>query len=327
MNYILTGGSGFIGRHFSEILKDKITYNFDINTSKIPNNQKNINILDISSLMKYRPPSDKTHTLIHLAAVHFDFQKNFYETNVNGTKNILKYAEKYKVKNFVFFSSVAIYCNSTSNGMDENSLKNPVNAYGESKLQAENLVKIWANKNNNCRVIIVRPAVVYGEYNFGNVFNLIKQIKSGLYAVIGSGNNIKSITYVKNLVDSVFFCINNNKIKYLEYNYSDYPQLNVIDLSRLISKKIGLKILLRIPLLFTKFFTKPIDFFQMRIKKDLIFNSKRIKKFTDYSYFKSDKIRSLGFKPRYSIDNGFERTLKWVNGNNIKALRKEWFKI
>ena len=58
-----------------------------------------------------------------------------------------------------------------------------------------------AQKNQRLQVIIVRPAVVFGEYNFGNVYNLIKQIKSGVFALIGDGKNIKSIAYADNLVD------------------------------------------------------------------------------------------------------------------------------
>ena len=59
------------------------------------------------------------------------------------------------------------------------------------------------------QTIIVRPAVVFGEYNFGNVYNLIMQIKSGLFFVIGNGKNIKSIAYAGNLVDSVLFSLKN----------------------------------------------------------------------------------------------------------------------
>ena len=64
------------------------------------------------------------------------------------------------------------------------------------------------------------------------MYNLIIQIKSKFYAIIGSGQNIKSIAYVKNVVESVLFAINNIDNMYFEYNYSDYPQISTEELSK-----------------------------------------------------------------------------------------------
>ena len=101
MKYILTGGSGFIGAHFSQKLKDNIELNIDIEKPDFDDNHLNINILDKKALMDIQIDNNNDHCLIHLAAVHFDFQKGYFETNVDGTKNILEFVKKNKIKRFV----------------------------------------------------------------------------------------------------------------------------------------------------------------------------------------------------------------------------------
>jgi len=324
MKYILTGGSGFIGSHFTESLEKDIYCNIDVNNPKTENNHIKLNINDKSSLLNIKLDVDNDFTLIHLAAVHFDFQKSFYQTNVDGTKNILDFIEKNKIKTFVFFSSVAVYGNSNS-GKNEESEKKPINDYGKSKWQAEELIRKWHAKNQHCKVIIVRPAVVFGEYNFGNVFNLITQIKSKVYAIIGNGKNIKSVAYAKNLVDSVRFALSNVTQNYFEYNYCDYPQFTTLELSNAISEKLNYNRPVRVPLFLTKFISLPIDIFESVLKIDLKFNSTRIKKFTESTYFTSDKIRDLGFKPVYDMQESIKNTLNWIDSNEISILREEWY--
>ena len=104
MKYILIGGSGFIGQHFREILNDDLIANLDIDSGINNSDFINCNILNNSDLNSFTFNSDEDVTLIHLAAVHFDFQKTFFETNVEGTSNVLKFVSKHKnIKKFVFF--------------------------------------------------------------------------------------------------------------------------------------------------------------------------------------------------------------------------------
>ena len=92
------------------------------------------------------------------------------------------------VTNYVFFSSVATY-GETIQEKNESDDQNPINDYGKSKLEAERIIIPWTEKNPNVKVTIVRPAVVFGEYNFGNVYNFLKQIQSRLFAIVGDGKN------------------------------------------------------------------------------------------------------------------------------------------
>ena len=325
MKYILIGGSGFIGQHFIEKISNDIILNLDINEGVNNCNYSYCNILDLEQLNKIDIREYKELTLIHLAAVHFDFQKKFFETNVRGTQNVISFIEKNKnIKKYVFFSSVATYGNS-NNSINEECFQNPVNPYGKSKLQAEKLIIKWCS-NNDCDVLIVRPSVVFGEFNFGNVYNLIKQIKSKIFFIVGSGKNIKSIAYAPNLVDSVIFCLNNVKQDLFIYNYSDYPQVNVKNQVKIICDIVQSPLPFKIPLFLTMIFTIPIDIIEKFLNIDLKFNSMRIKKFTASTFFESDKIRNLGFKQRISISDAFYNTNKWIDSCNVNFLRNKWYK-
>ena len=325
MKYILIGGSGFIGNHFFKKLNNDIILNLDIDEGINQVKFTKCNILNPNDLNKIDLSKYDNITVIHLAAVHFDFQKYYYETNVEGTKNILNFiSNNAQIKKYVFFSSVATYGNSEY-GKDENSNQLPNNDYGKSKLKAENLIKLWHKKNQRLQIIIVRPAVVFGEYNFGNVFNLINQIRSGVFAIIGDGRNIKSIAYAGNLVDSVLFCLKKIDKKQFIYNYSDYPQQNINSQSLIISKITNQGKPIKIPLWFTKIFTLPIDLIQKLTGKDLKINSMRVKKFITPTYFISDKIRKHGFKQNISIKKSYEITFKWMSKKEISILRDKWY--
>ncbi|MDC0080527.1 NAD(P)-dependent oxidoreductase [Flavobacteriaceae bacterium] len=325
MKYILIGGSGFIGNHFFKKINDDIIQNLDIDEGINQVNFTKCNILNPNDLNKIDLSNYDNITVIHLAAVHFDFQKYFYETNVEGTKNVLNFiSSNVQIKKYVFFSSVATYGNSKY-GKDENSIQLPNNDYGKSKLEAENLIKLWHKKNQRLQVIIVRPAVVFGEYNFGNVYNLIKQIKSGVFALIGDGKNIKSIAYAGNLVDSVLFCLKNIDAKQFIYNYCDYPQQNIKSQSIIISKLMNKVKPIKIPLWFTKIFTFPVDLIEKLIGKDLKINSMRVRKFTTSTFFMSDKIRKYGFIQSVSITKSYRSTVNWISKKEIPELRKKWY--
>lgn len=324
MKYILIGGSGFIGQHFFKILGKKIVLNLDIDSGVNNIKYQNCNILNYSELDSINLSKWSELTLIHLAAVHFDFQTNFYETNVIGTANVLKFiSNNYNIKKYVFFSSVSTYGDSEL-GKNENSLQTPNNDYGKSKLEAEKLIKDWQCFNQSIQTIIIRPAVVFGEFNFGNVFNLIQQVRSKKFAVIGSGQNIKSIAYAGNIVDSVLFCLEYISEPLFIYNYCDYPQKNISEQSYLISNLLGYKKPLKVPFWITKFITIPIDILEKLIKIDLKINSMRVKKFTTPTHFTADKIRDKGFKQKISIEKAFLKTNEWIGSVNIVSLRKIW---
>jgi len=87
----------------------------------------------------------------------------------------------------------------------EETAPRPINPYGASKLAAEQEIVRWANEDKSRTAIILRPTVVFGPHSKANIFRLIRQVCDGRFLMVGSGKNIKSIVYVKNLVDATIY--------------------------------------------------------------------------------------------------------------------------
>jgi len=95
----------------------------------------------------------------------------------------------------------------------------------------------WAKEAENRKLIIIRPTVVIGPYNYANMFKLIKQIDKGLYAHIGKGNNIKSLAYVENIAEASKFILENVNTNISIYNYADEPQLTTRQITNINKNK------------------------------------------------------------------------------------------
>ena len=95
----------------------------------------------------------------------------------------------------------------------------------------------WQAQGDNS-LIVVRPTVIFGEGNRGNVFNLLNQIASGKFLMVGAGENKKSMAYIGNIVAFFETCILTNQ-KYGVYNYLDTPDLTMNELVSKVERKSG----------------------------------------------------------------------------------------
>ena len=147
-------------------------------------------------------------TVVLLAAEHRDDVSPtslYYDVNVQGTQNVLEAMDVNGVTNIIFTSSVAVYGLNKENP-DEDHPADPFNHYGKSKWQAEEVLRAWYNKDPiNKSLTIIRPTVIFGERNRGNVYNLLRQIASGKFLMVGKGANCKSMAYIKNIVAFIKF--------------------------------------------------------------------------------------------------------------------------
>ena len=160
------GGSGFIGSFLIDKLGVNKTLNFDKNPSVKYEKITTIgNILNKSELDSFLKDID---CVVLLAAEHkdnIDPVSLYYDVNVEGTKNVLDLMSEHNINHLIFTSTVAIY------GLDkkypsENTIPEPFNHYGKSKLMAEDQINNWYSKNpRNKSVTIIRPTVVFGENN------------------------------------------------------------------------------------------------------------------------------------------------------------------
>jgi len=311
LNKILViGGSGFVGSALISKLNLQKVINLDKNNSPFYSQITILgNILNISDIKIDK----QINTVVLLAAEHRDDispKTLYYDVNVQGTKNVLKSMDNAGIKNIIFTSSVAIYGLNKKNP-NETHKEDPFNHYGKSKWEAELVIKEWFETDpNNKSVTILRPTVIFGERNRGNVYNLLKQISSGKFMMIGKGQNKKSMAYVGNVVAFIKNRIDESEPGYHIFNYVDKPDLSMVELIRIIEEKMKIKLPnFKIPYLFGIMGGYVFDFISMLIRKKLIISSVRVMKFAATTQFDASKVYSV-FKPPYSLKEGLNKTLE-----------------
>ena len=303
------GGSGFVGSFLIEELKEFEVSNLDKNPSPFFNQ-----ITTIGDIRKKEDLifSKEVNTVILLAAEHRDDVSPislYYDVNVEGTRNVLKAMDIAGVRNLIFTSSVAVYGLNKINP-DENHAKDPFNNYGKSKWEAELVIKEWfENDPINKSVTILRPTVIFGERNRGNVYNLLKQISSRKFIMIGKGENKKSMAYVRNIVALIKDKLEKKELGFSVFNYADKPDFSMNELTLLIEKKMNIKNpKLRIPFWLGMLVGYGFDLISLLSKKKFLISSVRIKKFCSTTQFDASKINNK-FNAPYSLKDGLDITL------------------
>lgn len=310
MKVCLVGGSGFIGSHLISLIKSKYQLQ---NIDKQKSSLIETSIADVRNIDVLRNTLEPNDVVVLLAAEHRDDVSPvdlYYDVNVQGTKNILQVMEEKNINKIIFTSSVAVYGLNKVNP-DENHPIEPFNHYGKSKWQAEVVLKEWYNKDSENRtLIIIRPTVVFGEKNRGNVYNLLSQIKSGKFLMIGNGENKKSMTYVGNIVQFMKYVIDKNVSGYHIFNYADKPDLTTNELVETVYKKTGKKGKpVRIPYYVGYLGGVAFDLLAKITGKKLPISSIRVRKFCATTQFSAEKVKSIGFETPYTLEEGISRTI------------------
>ena len=315
MKIIILGGSGFVGTRLIDelqLIEGIEILNIDKKQSCFfPELTTITDILDKSALYILLKDAD---IVVLLAAEHRDDvspKSLYYDVNVGGTKNVLEAMSKNNIKRIIFTSSVAVYGLNKDNP-DENHEVDPFNEYGRTKWQAEQALKEWYRKDSSRNVNIVRPTVIFGERNRGNVYNLLRQISTGKFLMIGRGNNKKSMAYVGNIVSLLRYFIEEKPQGYNVYNYVDKPDYTMNELITHISKVLNKFIpTVRIPYFFGLVGGYCFDLLAKISGKKLNISSVRVKKFCATTQFEASAITKEGFEPLYSLGEGLASTLRY----------------
>ncbi|MEO0184693.1 MAG: NAD-dependent epimerase/dehydratase family protein [candidate division WOR-3 bacterium] len=215
------------------------------------------------------------------------------------------------IKNLIYYSSVAVYGTQDKPTTEESPLT-PDTDYGRSKLAAENAILKWAEEDKSRSVIIIRPTVIFGLENYGNVYNLIDKIYKRRFIFVGDGSNIKSVAYVENLVDATIFLMDHLKPGVQIFNYSDEPQMTTREIVEIITEFIPNSVpRFKIPLSIAVSLGSIFDILAKVTGYNFPITAKRMKKFNTATHHKAEKIRQLGFEQKISIKKGFKRMVDW----------------
>lgn len=308
------GGSGFIGTRLVQRLEAKKQLTIQI-IDKAPSktNPNLVKFGDVRAIKDLRESISNESLIVNLAAEHRDDVRPtslYDEVNVEGAKNICVIAKEKKVKTIIFTSTVAVY-GFAPLGTDENGNIAYFNDYGRTKYEAEQVFKTWhAEAPGERTLVIIRPTVIFGEQNRGNVYNLLRQIASGKFIMVGNGENRKSMAYVENIAAFIEYCMDFKPGVYT-YNFIDKPDLTMNQLVVSVKRILGQseKIDLRLPFFVGYAIGKIFDFIAAITNKRLPISSIRIKKFCSNSVYNT-AVDETGFRAPVPLEKALVQTIR-----------------
>jgi nucleoside-diphosphate-sugar epimerase len=279
MKIIITGASGFIGKNlnkylneFYEVIPTSIRYQvkqqFDFNSTGI----------------------------IHLAGKAHDLKKvdnpqDYYETNFELTKQLYNSFLNSSGTVFIFLSSVKASADEVDGVLIENVQPNPKTHYGKSKLLAENYI-LSQDLPDGKRVYILRPTMIYGVGNKGNLNLLYSLVDKGFPWPLGAFENQRSFCSVENLCFIINEILKNESIPSGIYNVADDCVISTNQLITLIAKSKNKKeLILRFPKKLILFLARLGDVFKLPL------NTERLKKLTESYVVSNNKIVNAIGKP------------------------------
>lgn len=262
MNYIITGGTGFIGTHLTNLLNEvhpeAKVWNLDIVKPGTPNpvvkNYKpavrdgeqlgstyiECDIRKPIGELPFTPTAEDVifnFAAVHRTPGHEDIE--YFETNIRGAENVCAFAEKYGIKNMVFTSSIAPY-GASEQLKTEDTLPTPNTPYGISKLVAEKIHMAWQKGGEGRKLTIVRPGVVFGRGENGNFSRLYWGIRKHTFAYPGRKDTIKACVYVKELVRFILWNVEERKTQFDIYNCTFEPAYTIEQIVKAMKKVTGM---------------------------------------------------------------------------------------
>jgi nucleoside-diphosphate-sugar epimerase len=311
----IVGGSGFIGTRLMRRLKDKGTVESKI-IDKAPSKAfpDLVNLSDVRSVEQLRSSIVDGAVIVNLAAEHRDDVRPlslYDEVNVGGATNICTVAREKGVQTIIFTSTVAVY-GFAPIGTDESGNIAPFNDYGRTKFEAEQIFKTWqAEAPTERTLVIIRPTVVFGEQNRGNVYNLLRQIASGKFVMVGHGENRKSMAYVENIAAFIEYSMSFKPGVHI-YNFIDKPDFTMNTLVTNVNRILGRpeKIGFRLPFSVGYLIGKGSDMVAAITGKRFAISSIRVKKFCANSVYNT-AIDKTGFVPPVPLGQALSKTVRY----------------
>jgi nucleoside-diphosphate-sugar epimerase len=300
MKTTITGATGFVGKNVCEYLKS-LHQIIPLSARYIPNQQFDF----------------KTDTIIHLAGKAHDLKKvskpqDYYDANFELTKQLFDFFLASEIKIFIFMSTVKAVADIVEGTLSEDCIANPKTHYGIAKHQAENYIlskKIPAEK----RVYIIRPSMIHGPGNKGNLNLLYKLVSKGLPWPLGEFENQRSFLSIENLCFVIKELLQNEKIPSGVYHLADDKSLSTNELIKLLGASLGKNpLILNINSSLIKSLARFGDF------SGLPLNTERLEKLTENYIVSNKKITdAIGKSLPISSHNGLMKTFESFKKNKI----------
>ena len=324
---LITGATGFIGRHLVNKLRDE---HVEIRAlvrdiSKIgllwPNNAITGIACDLSQAENLGDACDGVDTIFHLAShgdtpdatkalrepkdVALDRQDLHYKTTVEGTRILLDAAVRADAKRLIFFSSVKVLGEGGAACLDENSVAQPLTRYGKAKLAAEKLV-LDAGKRHPLHVCVLRLPLVYGADNNGNIPRMIAAIDRGRFPPLPEVGNKRSMVHVADVVRAALLAAEKPEANGQVYVVTDGQAYSTRQLYTMICQALGRPVpAWSIPSSVLGTMAKVGDLIGRLTGRPFLFDSDTLQKLSGSAWYSSEKIsRQLGYRPTHTLNDG-----------------------
>lgn len=312
----IVGGAGFIGRRLTAELLTKgyVVRIVDVVAPIAPlRPEVEYREADVRDFDGLAQAIEGSRVVYNLAAIHRDDVRPaslYYEVNVGGASNVTRACRIMRINKLIFSSSVAVY-GTGGTDISEEQPPTPSNEYGRSKLLAEQEHRDWQSEAPQDRtLVIVRPSVVFGEHNRGNVYRLLKQIVDRRFVMVGNGETRKSMAYVDNL-SSFLVHVNTLGPGVHLYNYADKPDLSMNELVAIALHELGRpSTMLRVPYIVGLLGGLACDFLAYTTRRNLPVSATRVRKFCTTTTFVAQRARTTGFAPPIRLHDALRRTIK-----------------
>ncbi|MEY4308577.1 MAG: hypothetical protein RL422_780 [Bacteroidota bacterium] len=294
MSIFITGGTGFVGTNLQGLLGNKFAF---------------VNYKKDSAI------SIHESVVIHLAGKAHDLKNTstpdeYYKVNTELTINLFDAFLASKAKVFITLSSVKAVADEVEGELSEEVIPNPITHYGKSKLLAEQHILSKLIPEGK-RVYILRPCMVHGPGNKGNLNQLYNLVSKGLPWPLGSFVNFRSYLSIENLCFILKELIDRDDIPSGVYNVADDLPLSTNEVIKLIAESKGKKAsILNINKTFIKVLARIGDFLKLPL------NSERLQKLSESFVVSNAKIKDvLGKQLPVSSKNGLLKTFQSFSSN------------
>lgn len=293
MKITITGASGFVGNNLKKYLQTSYTIE-PLSARYLPNQEFVI----------------QTYALIHLSGKAHDLKKvsnpkEYYEANFELTKQLFDAFLASDASVFIFMSTVKAVADKVDGILSEQDIPNPQTHYGIAKYQAEQYI-LSKEIPNTKRVYILRPCMIHGPENKGNLNLLYKLVSIGFPWPLGAFDNQRSFLSIENLCFVIKELLQNKSILSGIYNVSDDKLLSTNKLIELLGKNFGRKPKIwRINVSLIKFLARSGDFLNLPL------NSERLQKLTE-NYAVSNKkiVAAIGKELPIEAEIGLVKTFE-----------------
>lgn len=299
MAAIITGSTGFVG-------KNLISYFKDLGINYVPWTRHELGIIAL-------PNIGKGDSIIHLAGKAHALKKvvdpkPYYEVNFELSKKLFDAFLESDAEKFIYISSVKAVADQVDKELQESDIPNPNTHYGKSKLMAEEYI-LSSPLPNGKFCYILRPCMIHGPGNRGNLNLLFKIIQLGIPYPLAAFENQRSFLSVENLCFIITEMYKRKDIPSGVYNVADDDKLSTAELVKLIALGCERKI---------KMWKINPDLIQLLFKLGDIFklpyNSEMLDKLTENYTVSNHKIKeALGCELPVKTRDGILKTIKFFN--------------